>query len=249
MFEATLLERFRRTRRRRNVAALALAVAAHVAGVTAVMLARLWAVEPLDEPPILVTLWLPPEAPPPPPAPPPPKRGAPVLRRDRPQPAETRPPEVTQPVVVPTAVPQPAAAEAGDTGGTDDGVEGGLPGGVAGGVVGGEIGGALGGVPGGLPGMPMRAGLGGIREPKRLKYVRPAYTEAARRKRTQGAVVLDVVIEKDGSVGAVKVLMPLGEGLTESAIAAVKQWRYEVSEKDGRPIAVMMLVTIQFSLL
>jgi protein TonB len=249
MFEATLLERFRKTRRRRSAATFAIAFAAHAVGITAVMLARLWAVEPLDEPPILVTLWLPPDAPPPPPAPPPPKRGAPVPRREQPKPAETKPPEVVQPVVVPTAVPQPTADEAGDASGSDDGVEGGLPGGVAGGVVGGEIGGAVGGVPGGLPGMPMRAGLAGIREPKRLKYVRPAYTEAARRKRTQGAVVLDVVIEKDGSVGAVKVLMPLGEGLTDSAIAAVRQWRYEVSEKDGQPIAVMMLVTIQFSLL
>ena len=249
MFEATLLERFRRTRRRQRLAAFALAIGAHVLALAAVVVARLWAIEELEEPAILVTLWLPPQAPPPPPAPPPPKKGSSAPRVERPKPVETTPPEVVQPSVVPTAVPQPADAPAGDETGADDGVEGGLPGGVAGGGVGGELGGARGGVPGGLPGAPMRAGLQGIREPRRLKYVRPAYTESARRKRTQGAVVLDVVIERDGSVGAVKVLMPLGEGLTESAIEAVRQWRYESTERDGQPIPVIMLVTINFNLL
>jgi len=46
-------------------------------------------------------------------------------------------------------------------------------------------------------------------------------------------VVLDVVIERDGSVGDIKVIMPLGEGLTDSAITAVKQWRYESSVLAG----------------
>jgi len=251
MFEATLFERFRRTRRRRKVLAFSLALTAHVVALLGLWVARLWAVEELDEPPILVTFWLPPQPPPPPPAPPPPPRGSRAPRVERATPkSEEKPPEIVQPAAVPTAVPRPAEEDAeGDPSGVAGGVAGGLPGGVEGGVVGGEIGGAIGGVPGGLPGAPMRAGLAGIKEPRRLKYVRPAYTEAARRKRTQGAVVLDVVIERDGSVGGVTVIMPLGDGLTESAIEAVRQWRYETSQLDGQPIAVMMVVTIQFNLL
>ena len=247
MFEATFFERFRRTRRRRRLVALAIAFAAHLVVLAGAAVARLWTIEELEEPPILVTFWLPPQAPPPP-APPPPPKGSRAPRREQPKREEPKPPEVVQPSVVPTAVPQ-AAEAAGDESGAPGGVEGGLPGGVEGGVLGGEIGGALGGVPGGLPGAPMRAGLSGIKEPRRLKYVRPAYTEAARRKRTQGAAVLDVVIERDGSVGDVKVIMPLGDGLTESAIDAVKQWRYETTVLDGQPIAVLMVVTIHFNLL
>jgi periplasmic protein TonB len=249
MFEATLLERFRRTRRRRKAAAFSLAVVAHAVVLAGVTLARLWAIEELEEPPILVTFWLPPQPPPPPPAPPPPPKGAAAPRREQPKKEDVKPIEVVQPSIVPTAVPQAAAASEGDASGAASGVPGGAPGGVEGGVIGGEVGGAVGGVPGGLPGAPMRAGLQGIKEPRRLKYVRPAYTESARRKRTQGAVVLDVVIERDGSVGPIKVIMPLGDGLTESAIEAVKQWRYESTVLDSQPIAVLMIVTIQFSLL
>ena len=249
VFETTYLERFRTTRRRRNLAAFALAFAAHVVVLGAVWVARLWAVEELEEPPILVTFWMPAQGPPPPPAPPPPPKGGAVPKRETPKKEEAEPVEVVQPIAVPTAVPQTSVALEGDASGVAGGVPGGVEGGIEGGVIGGEVGGAIGGVPGGLPGAPMRAGLQGVKEPRRLHYVRPAYTEAARRKRTQGAVVLDVVIERDGSVGPIKVIMPLGDGLTESAIEAVRQWRYESTVLDSQPIAVLMIVTIHFSLL
>jgi TonB family protein len=65
--------------------------------------------------------------------------------------------------------------------------------------------------------------------------VEPQYPEAARQRRIQGAVVLDVRIGRDGAVQDVKVVsgQPV---LADAAIAAVKQWRFkpETVERQTR---------------
>ncbi len=104
-----------------------------------------------------------------------------------------------------------------------------------------------------IPGPPpsstraVRAG-GDISEPRRLFHVVPVYTEEARQQRVQGTVILDVRLDRTGSVKDVRVLRPLGHGLTESAVEAVRKWRYEPSRLDGEPVEVMLTVTVTFSL-
>jgi len=79
--------------------------------------------------------------------------------------------------------------------------------------------------------------------------VSPIYPEAARKVRLEGVVILDMVVDRDGNVGDVRVLRPLAYGLTEAAITAVKQWKYEPSTVDGAPVAVVFTVTVRFSLM
>ena len=43
-------------------------------------------------------------------------------------------------------------------------------------------------------------------------------------------------------------MRPLEMGLTEAAVEAVKQWKYEPSTLDGRPVEVLITVTVRFSL-
>jgi protein TonB len=87
-----------------------------------------------------------------------------------------------------------------------------------------------------------------IREPRKIHYVEPVYPEVARRAGVQGTVILEVVVGKDGSVKDIRVLRPAPMGLTEAAVAAVRQWRYEPSTLAGQPVEVVMSVTVRFTL-
>jgi TonB family protein len=46
----------------------------------------------------------------------------------------------------------------------------------------------------------------------------------------------------------VQVTRPLGMGLDEKAIEAVKEWRFQPAKKDGVPVAVRILVDVDFHL-
>ncbi len=94
---------------------------------------------------------------------------------------------------------------------------------------------------------PLRVG-GAITAPVRLVFVNPRYTEIARRARIEGTVILDTVIAPDGSVQDVIVLRGLPMGLTEAAVDAVEQWRYEATTVGGRAVPVRMTLTVRFGL-
>ncbi len=89
---------------------------------------------------------------------------------------------------------------------------------------------------------------GDVLPPKRTFAPRPNYTEEARRARVQGVVILQAVVDDVGNVGYVKVLKGLPEGLTESAVQVVEQWRYEPATLNGEPVPVYINLTVNFSL-
>jgi periplasmic protein TonB len=95
---------------------------------------------------------------------------------------------------------------------------------------------------------PIRVGFGQMKEPKKLVDTKPVYPETARRARLQGVVILEIIVDKQGNVRSWKVLRPLSLGLTEAAIEAVKQWKYEPPMYNGRPVEVLITVTMRFSL-
>ena len=88
---------------------------------------------------------------------------------------------------------------------------------------------------------------GNIQPPRKLHHVNPQYPEPARSIRFQGTVVLECTIGIDGRVTDVSVVQgsPL---LTGAAVAAVQQWTYTPTELNGRPVAVIMTVTVHFGL-
>ena len=62
------------------------------------------------------------------------------------------------------------------------------------------------------------------------------------------AVILQAIIDTDGAVTGIQVLKSLPFGMTESAVAAVGQWRFEPATLNGRPVAVFYNLTINFEL-
>jgi protein TonB len=133
----------------------------------------------------------------------------------------------------------------------DGAVDFGVPGGVEGGVPGGIIGGIVGGLPSGPPPPPPKAApvrVGGeIREPTRTVYVQPIYPEIAKQARVSGVVILEAIIDPNGNVTNISVLrsIPL---LDQSAMDAVRQWRYQPTLLNGVPVPIVMTVTVTFNL-
>jgi TonB family protein len=84
--------------------------------------------------------------------------------------------------------------------------------------------------------------------PRRLREVKPDYTEEGRRRHLEGDVVLEIVVKSDGGVGSVKLLQGLGAGLDQRAIDAVRQWRFSPAQRYGVPVDVIVEVAMEFKL-
>ena len=75
----------------------------------------------------------------------------------------------------------------------------------------------------------------------------PSYSKEARKKHYEGTVVLWIVIGSDGRVHDLKVARPVGMGLDEKAIEAVKKWRFDPArDENDRPVAVQVNVEVNF---
>jgi TonB family protein len=90
----------------------------------------------------------------------------------------------------------------------------------------------------------------GIVPPQIVTQVQPRPTAATLRARPQGAVILACVIETDGTVGEVHALQSLDQanGVDDSAIAAVKEWRFVPAKLKNVPVAVVINVSMNFNL-
>jgi protein TonB len=78
--------------------------------------------------------------------------------------------------------------------------------------------------------------------------VRPEYPLLARQMKVQGAVVLLVLIDKDGSIQNLQI--ESGPAiLADAAREAVKQWRFKPYLQDGQPIETQARVTVDFTIL
>jgi TonB family protein len=77
--------------------------------------------------------------------------------------------------------------------------------------------------------------------------VEPQYPAVARRAGIGGEVVLKVVVERDGTIGAVFADEEAPMGLTAAATDAVRRWTYTPARLDGKPIAVFKTVRVRFT--
>jgi protein TonB len=97
----------------------------------------------------------------------------------------------------------------------------------------------------GEPGGPVYV-AGDITKPEPIDAPRPRYPRAARRAGVQGVVILQLVIEKDGTVRSAEVLRGLPMGVSEQAVEAVRRWRFRPATLDGQPIVVYWNLTLTF---
>ena len=88
---------------------------------------------------------------------------------------------------------------------------------------------------------PVRFGAGG--QLTLIKRVQPTYPALMQSARMMGQVVLDAIIHPDGTIGDITVLRSTNDAFAQSAIAAVKQWRYSAPGFEG-----ILTVSVNFTL-
>jgi periplasmic protein TonB len=121
------------------------------------------------------------------------------------------------------------------------------------------------GVFGGIPGQGLMAGAPPVAPPPKaapparikqggevtaasiITQTRPVYPPLARQARIQGTVVLHAIIDKEGKVAQLEVVSghPL---LVQSALDAVKQWRYKPTQLNGEPVEVDTTIQVTFTM-
>jgi protein TonB len=233
MFDETLIASRGQKRNWNQLATFPIALILHGVVLAGYLVAQIWQIEDIPEPPIQVSFYQ--MAPPPPPPPAPPKAAPAAVKPVVQQPVSA---PVVQPVEIPDKLPEKPTTNAGE--GVEGGVEGGIEGGVAGGI------------PGGVPAVeveepPIRIG-GEVVAPEKISDVKPIYPDIARKARVQGVVIIEAIIDKNGTVTDARTLRGLPMGVSEAALDAVRKWKYRPATLNGRPVAVYLTVTVTFTL-
>lgn len=128
----------------------------------------------------------------------------------------------------------------GSNGGMGTGSGGGLGSGNGNGYGPGSGGNAGGGV--------YRVG-GGISAPIAINAPEAEFSDEARRAKYQGVCLVSLIVDAQGNPQNPRVVRPLGMGLDEKALEAVRQYKFKPALKDGRtPVPVMITVEINFRL-
>lgn len=87
---------------------------------------------------------------------------------------------------------------------------------------------------------------GDIEPPSKILFPSPQYTDAARRARISGTVILQSIIDCDGRVRRIQVLKELPLGLTDASVEAIAQWRFAPARVAGVPVRVIYNLTVNF---
>jgi len=81
-----------------------------------------------------------------------------------------------------------------------------------------------------------------------LSKPEPSFTTEARKAQVDGIVLLRVVLDADGTIKHILVIVPLGYGLTEKALQAARKIRFEPAIKDGQKVSTMTLIEFNFNI-
>lgn len=81
-----------------------------------------------------------------------------------------------------------------------------------------------------------------------LERVPPIYPPMARAARISGTVVIQAMIGKDGTIQNAKVVSSPDDSLSQAALDAVRQWRYQPYMLNGEPVSVMTTINVGFTL-
>lgn len=82
--------------------------------------------------------------------------------------------------------------------------------------------------------------------PAPLKRVAPVFKDVARHMSFEGALILQVIVNKNGKVCKVKVIQPLHRLVDEPVIEALRQWTFEPTLRKGKPVSVAFPMSIRF---
>lgn len=82
--------------------------------------------------------------------------------------------------------------------------------------------------------------------PKPVYSPNAEYSDKARRDKVDGTLLLSFIVTEDGTTSDIRVVRPLGEGLDEQAVKAVRRWRFNPAELDGEPVPTRIRTEMSF---
>jgi protein TonB len=92
------------------------------------------------------------------------------------------------------------------------------------------------------------AGIGGVTNPVPIVSPEAEFSDEARRNKYQGVCMISVIVDARGYPRNPRVVRSLGMGLDEKAVEAVQKYRFKPAIKNGKPVAAMIAVEVNFRL-
>lgn len=90
---------------------------------------------------------------------------------------------------------------------------------------------------------------GGVSAPIAINAPEAEFSDEARRAKYQGEVMISLIVDAQGNPQNPRVVRPLGMGLDEKALEAVRKYKFKPALKDGRtPVPVMVTIAVNFRL-
>ncbi len=90
----------------------------------------------------------------------------------------------------------------------------------------------------------------GVSSPTVVENAKPRYTAEAMRARITGKVIMSGVVAPDGTVSDVQLVQSLDPhfGLDRQAMETASKWRFEPGRLEGEPVAVRIIIELEFNL-
>ena len=85
-------------------------------------------------------------------------------------------------------------------------------------------------------------------KPALIREVKPPYTLEAMKKRIEGQVGMQAVVEADGTVGDVRIVRSLDSDLDAQAVTAMKGWQFRPARFHNEPASLVVEVNMTFTM-
>ena len=86
----------------------------------------------------------------------------------------------------------------------------------------------------------------GVSAPELIFQPEPEFSDEARKAKYQGICNVYLIVDATGTPRNVRVVRPIGMGLDEKALDAVRRYKFKPAMKDGKPVAVALQVEVDF---
>lgn len=87
---------------------------------------------------------------------------------------------------------------------------------------------------------------GSVHPPVVIHTVDPKFSDAARKARFSGKVLIYLVVDENGNPQHIRVARGVGMGLDEKAVEAVRQYRFKPATLNDKPVKVELYVQVNY---
>ena len=87
---------------------------------------------------------------------------------------------------------------------------------------------------------------GDVSAPVLIHSVQPKLSEKARNAKVDGSALVNLYVDVNGNPSHIRVIRGVGLDLDESAVEAVRRYKFKPAMKDGKPVMVEMNIEVNF---